>query len=162
MSWLVRKIEKGKWLQNKTEIVDDISADAITNCMKTSKRTLSTWRIKSEEYIDDAVLAMVSGHKHLDTIDVVLIDQEKLVKSGVKIETTPGLTPVSDLVNRHVDIASLTYKSLGIVANEIMISFPKDKVKRYTRKTLKKLLNAAINSGRLSIEDLELSIAKKL
>ena len=100
MSLLVRKIEKGKWLQNDILNGQEISADAITNCMKTIRNTLSTWHIANEEQIDDAVLAIVSAHQHLDTIDVVYISQDKLNKFGISMKNTPGQTPVDDLIVR--------------------------------------------------------------
>lgn len=162
MPLLVRKIDKGKWLQNDIANGEDVSADAITNCLKTSGNTLSTWRIGNETQIDDAVLAIVSAHQHLDTIDVVLIKQDQLAEYDIILQDTPGLTPVVDLVENHVDIAKLTYKTLGAVAHCIVESFCKKNVKRYTRGSLKKLLREAIKSGRLYAENLEPSVSNKL
>ena len=162
MSLLVRKIDKSKWLQNDIVSGEDVSADAVTNCMKTSGNTLSTWRIDNEAQIDDAVLAIVSAHQHLDTIDVVWMSQDQLGEEDIIMQDAPGLTPVVDLVDNHVDIVDLTYKSLGKVAHCIIKCFSDNSVKRYTRGGLKKLLRTAIESGRLEAERIAPSVADKL
>jgi len=162
MSLLVRKIDKAKWLQNDIKNGEDISADAITNCMKTSKNTLSAWQIDNDTEIDDAVLAIVSSHQHLDTIDVVYISKDRLDEDGLNMQRTLGRTPVRDLINNHIDIVNLTYKTLGDVAYNIVEAFCEQNVKRYTRGSLKKLLKKAIDSGRVDIEKLEPSISSKL
>lgn len=162
MSLLVRKIDKSKWLQNDIVSGEDVSADAVTNCMKTSGNTLSTWCIDNEAQIDDAVLAIVSAHQHLDTIDVVWMSQDQLGEEGIIMQDAPGFTPVVDLVDNHVDIVDLTYKSLGKVAHCIVKCFSDNYVKRYTRGSLKKLLRTAIESGRLKAERIAQSVADKL
>lgn len=162
MSLLVRKIDKSKWLQNDIVSGEDVSADAVTNCMKTSGNTLSTWCIDNEAQIDDAVLAIVSAHQHLDTIDVVWMSQGQLGEEGIIMQDAPGLTPVVDLVDNHVDIVDLTYKSLGKVAHCIVKCFSDNYVKRYTRGSLIKLLRTAIASGRLEAEEIAPSVADKL
>jgi len=162
MSLLVKKIEKGKWLQNDIIKGEDISADAITNCMKTKNNTLSMWRIDDEGKIDEAVLAIVSAHQHLESFDVVWMKISQLEEYGIGMQDTPGTTPISDLVERHVDIVNLTYRSLGKVANCIVKSFSDSSVKRYTYASLKKLLKSAIKSGRLEVERIAPSVAEKL
>jgi len=162
MALLVRKIDKSKWLQNDILRGEDVSADAITICMKTTRNTLSTWRIDNEAQLDDAVLAIVSAHQHLDTIDVVWMSQDQLREEGIDIKDVPGVTPIVDLVDNHVDIVDLTYKSLGKVAYCIVKCFSKNSVKRYTRTNLKKLLRTAIKSGRLEADRIASSISDKL
>lgn len=162
MPLLVKKIEKGKWLQNDIVRGEDISADAITNCMKTTKNTLSMWRIDEEEQMDDAVLAIVSAHQHLDTIDVAWVKLNQLEEYGISMQDTPGETPIADLVDSHVNIVNLTYSSLGKVAHCIVKCFSDNSVKRYTRGSLKTLLQKAIESGRLKAERIEPSLAEKL
>lgn len=45
MTLLVRKINRAKWMQNDILSEQDVSADAITICMKTVGNTLSVWQI---------------------------------------------------------------------------------------------------------------------
>ncbi len=162
MSLLVKKIEKGKWLQNDIVRGEDISADAITNCMKTTNNTLSMWRIDDEGQIDEAVLAIVSAHQHLDAFDVVWVKINQLEEYGISMQDTPGITPIADLVDSHVNIVNLTYRSLGKVANCIVKCFSDSSVKRYTYGSLKKLLQRAIESERLEVERIAPSVAEKL
>ena len=162
MSLLVRKINRSKWLQNDIVSGKDVSADAVTNCMKTSENTLSTWRVDNEAQIDDAVLAIVSAAQHLDTIDVVWMRQDQLGEEGIIMQDVPGRTPVVDLEDSHVDIVNLTYKSLGKVARSIVKCISDKYVKRYTRGSLIKLLRTAIESGRLEAERIDPSVADKL
>jgi len=162
MSLLVRKIEKAKWLQNDILSGEDISADAITNCMKTTGNTLSTWLIRTLDEVPEAVLAIVSSHQHIDTIDVVCLDRSLLEGQGINLHSTPGKTPVRDLVDRHIDISNLAYKSLGILANHIVNGVKEEKAVRYTKGMIKRLLNSAINEGRLQEIDLHESVRSKL
>jgi len=128
MSLLVRKITRAKWRDSLSG--EDISADAITNCMKTTGNTLSTWTVQTRDEIPEAVLAIVSAHEHIDTIDVVCLDLLSLKNQGLRFQSTPGKTPVEDLKDRHRDISNLTYKSLGIVANHILNEIKEEKTER--------------------------------
>lgn len=152
MPFLVRKIERGKWMQTDICNGEDVSADAITNCMKTTKNALSTWYIENETQIDEAVLAIVSNQEHLDSIDVVLLSQERLLGMDISIEVIAGITPILSLVDSHRNVVDLKYKSIGKLAGYIVESFKEEKVKRYTVGMLKKLLQNAIVSGKLKIE----------
>ena len=162
MSLFVRKIDKGKWFQVDLHQNTDYSADAITNCLKTRQNTLSVWEIISETDIDEAVLAIVSGQDHLDTIDVVLMSPDYLKKQGIDYKRTNGSTPVDDLVEKHIDLSNLTYKSLGIVAYHIVDKINDQKVKRYTIRQLKEILNQAISQNRLTPDKLKDFIREKL
>lgn len=162
MPFLVRKIEKAKWMQNDVIGGEDISADAITNCMKTTGNTLSTWQIPVESDVSEALLAIVSGHQHLDTIDIVCLDRNSLESKGLTLEATPGNTPIKDLVDLHVDISKLTYITLGVVGKDIVEEIKKNKVMRYTKGMLKRLLNEAMLKGRFLKDDLNESLRNKL
>nr|AAU82896.1 hypothetical protein GZ22D9_44 [uncultured archaeon GZfos22D9] len=165
MSLLVRKIDNAKWMQNDilnndTFSVEDVSADAITS-LKTSGNALSAWQV-AEEAIEDAVLAIVSSHQHLDTIDVVCFDPSSLESNGIRLQSTPGSTPLKDIFGQHIDICDLTYRTLGTVAEQIVHVLKEGKVLRYTKGNIKKLLYDAINPGRLQKDELDESLRKRL
>jgi hypothetical protein len=162
MSLLVRKIEKAKWMQNDIVGGADVSADAITNCIKTKGNTLSTWEISEESDIADAVLAIVSAREYLDTIDIVCLKRSSLESQGLVLQSTPGNTQVKDLINQHIDISDLTYRSLGTVAEQIVQEIKGGKVRRYTKGMIKKLLNDAIDLGRVQKADLHERLRNKL
>lgn len=109
MPFLIRKINKAKWHQVDIENDDDVSADAITMDLKTSGNTLSAWYIISENEIEDAILALVSGQDHLEMFDIVMLSEQFLQDSSIKIIDTPGATPIQSLVNTHRNLAELTF-----------------------------------------------------
>ena len=162
MSLLVRKINKAKWLQINIEQDSDVSADAITNCLRTSNNCLSVWCIKSLEKVEEAALALAANQDHLETIDIVVLEEESLTSNKIDIVKTDGETPVNDLIGRHRDISELTYAKLGVVKNLIVDSIRKDKVKRYTKSDLKKILLSSIREGKLESARLKESVRKKI
>jgi hypothetical protein len=162
MALLVRKINRNKWPQDGDEEVFEINCDAITNCLKSTKNTLSVWKIETENDLDEAVLALAANFQHLESIDVIVLDGEDLVKANVKCEQTKGITPVKDLENTHFDLCELNYFSVGLVAEHIAKRIKCDKIKRYNEGALKRILKGAIESNRIKLEDLNESVAKKI
>ncbi|MFH0924891.1 MAG: hypothetical protein V1872_04550 [bacterium] len=160
MSLLIRKIDKRKWLQTDICNGEDISADAITNCIKTKGNKLSVWESKTEADIEDSILAIVSSHQHLETIDVVLMNSDYLGKRGVDFIASPGLTPIEELKDTHIDLANLSYKKLGTVAYHIAERIKDDSIKRYTKGSLKEILKRAIDQKKLKIDDLDENLKK--
>ncbi|HDT6574870.1 TPA: hypothetical protein QFT23_000968 [Bacillus cereus] len=164
MAFLVRKMARSKWPQEKFMEMDinDLSADAITSCLRTSSATLSTWEIDSMEDLEDAVLALVAASQKIDTMFVVSIDKEKIINNGFQIEETPGKTLVEDLVETHKDIAGLTYQTIGTFASIMLESLHEEQVYRFTASKLKKILMNAIENGRLDKEALNEDMLRKL
>jgi hypothetical protein len=160
MVFLVRKVEKAKWLQKPITDGAEVSADAITNCLKTKSNTISVWEISEEKHINDAILALASGADHIDTIDVVLLPRRSVIDAGLFLESIPGITPAQDLINSHRNISDLDYTSLGVLKNIIVDEFKKDRVIRYTRKQLITLIRNAITTGRLIRTSLKPDVLK--
>ncbi len=162
VSLLVRKIDKGKWLQTDICAGEDVSADAITNCMKTTNNNLSVWKIESENKMDEAVLAMVSAHDHLETIDIVPLNREYLREKGIDSEPTIGLSHVEGLRRIHHDLCHLSYRKLGLIAYHIVDIIREQRVKRYTAGRLKEILGNAVRGERLKLDDLSQGLRKKV
>jgi hypothetical protein len=162
MSLLVRKINLAKWKQVDLDKTDDVSADAITNCLKTTGNTLSVWHIETEADLDSAILAIVANQDHLDKIDVVFLDEPTLTKYNLKIVANKGRTAVESLNDTHRDIAELNYTKLGQVKDQIVHCLRNSKHKRYTVNTLKKILNDAIEKGLIQKENLKESLRKDI
>lgn len=158
---LIRKIDKAKWLNGDTPR-EPPSADAITNDLRTSKNTLSVWRINDEKELEEAVLAIVSGQDHLETIDVVMLDDDFFVKCSIATETTKGQTPVADLVDTHRDVCQLDFWTIGMVAEHIVENIKKNKLKRFTKAKLKQIIQNAIAKKRIELSDLTEDIRKKM
>jgi hypothetical protein len=164
MAFLVRKISRSKWPSNGIETMEkeEIPADAISNCMKTQKNTLSTWEIDSLDKIEEAVLALVASAEHVDSIDIVSIEKNKMEACGLQIIETAGITPVPDLVDKHKDVSALTYKAIGEFANLILDELRHTNVRRFTKSELLKIISTAIENGRLDKSHLSKSIQSKL
>jgi hypothetical protein len=164
MSYLVRKIARAKW-SPPNDIADnpfDIPADAIANDLKTSANTLSVWEIENEQSLDDAVLAITCGGTQLDTIDIIWVEKKEIERKGVEYQQTPGITPIEDLADTHIDLTRLTYFKIGLVAETIINTIANGKIKRYIKAEIIKLINAAIQNGRVRKDQLGEGITKNL
>lgn len=164
MSLLVRKIAKAKWMQNDILNGADVSADAITGCLRTTSNALSVWQISREDEIEDAVLAIISAHEKPDKIDVVLLDKSILTSKGFIIRSTPSsaITAFTDFENKHFDICELTYSSLGTLAEQIVCAIKKDKIKGYTRGNTKDLIQRGITMNKIQKNDLREKLRQEL
>ena len=164
MSLLVRKIDKSKWSQNNIIEGEDVSADAITNDMKTHNNTLSFWQIDSETEINEVILAIVSGGQHLEAIDIVTIDNQQIRGDGINFIPNPenAITPVEELKHRHRDLIELSYLKLGTIACYIVDCFKNGQVVRYTKGHLKEILIDAIDRDHLDPDCLDEHIREAL
>lgn len=162
MCLLVRKIDRAKWVQNDIVSGAAVSADAITNCLRTTGNKLSTWRVTDASAIEEAVLAMSSQFDHLDALDVVAVEESALAAAGLNILATPGRTAIGSFADRHRDIAGLTYTSLGALATFIVGEFQADRVHRFTKGQLRRLLVDAISDGVLRADDLKPSVKSEV
>lgn len=158
---LVRKINKAKWMLGD-DVNEPPTADAITGCLRSTKNTLSVWHIKSATELEEAVLAIASGQDRLETIDVVILDEDYFEKCNILIEATEGNTPVPDLKDTHLDLCSLDFWSIGMVAEHIAESIRQNKFKRFREAELSNIIIKAINANRLKLTDLKEGIQKKI
>lgn len=146
MSLLVRKINRNNWDTTITDI-SHISADAITNCMRTKQNCMSVYEIHSEAEINNAFLAIASNFDNPDTFDVVLIDKDDIAKLKMKLTQTPGMTPIQHLKNTHCEITCLSYRNLGTIANYIIDCIRRNRIVRCTRGELREFFREAISEG---------------
>jgi hypothetical protein len=123
MPLLIRRINRVKWEQIvNTGIDKDVSADAITNCLKTFNNDLSVWHIESDKDLEKAILALITGRSQtkLSTLHIVIIDETVALNKGLSLSNTNGDTVVKELINTHKDLTNLTYSKLGIVKDLIL------------------------------------------
>lgn len=158
MSLIVRRINRPKW--DESDI--DISADAITNCLRTTNNELSVWNIDSQAEIDKAVLALITGSKQtkLSTLHVVIIKKTDAISKKLVLIDSLGDTVVDSLKSIHSDITELKYVSLGIVKDLIIESLKKENYAMYTRAKLKVIMQKALNENLLSLEQLNPDLVK--
>jgi hypothetical protein len=149
MPLLVRRINRAKWEQIKSEDYEDVSADAITNCLKTSNNELSVWKINNETELENAILALITGksQEKLSTLHYVILNEEFVLQNGLELKNTSGDTAVETLKNTHSDISNLTYKKLGIVKTLILESIKSEQCSFFSKKQLKEIIQKALLHG---------------
>jgi hypothetical protein len=167
MSILVRRINRAKWQQIINEDdASDVSADAITNCLKTTNNDLSVWKINTIEGLEDAILALITGRQQskLSTLHYVLLEESVVLERGLILKESIGDTVIESLSSTHKDISTLTYSRLGTVKDLILDKLKDNKETFYTKAQLKGILKNAISTGRVNINFLnpELLLNEKL
>ena len=85
MAVFVRKIDWAKWKQAVDLGDGEISADAITGDLRTTKNKLSFWRCPTAEVpdLERAALAIATARDPLDRIDLVYLDDASIRKNGL-------------------------------------------------------------------------------
>jgi hypothetical protein len=161
MSYLVRKIERNKWL-----VEDDTThanSDILSKCLNTDNNELSVWRIASKELLADGLVAMVSGQDHIQKVHVVVLEEAELIKRQIEIEETPGKAASEEFSNTHRDLSKLTTKSL-LAISDLIVEEIKNKanIHLFTAGTLKEMLSVAVKAGRIDVEKLAIDVRKKV
>lgn len=158
----VRKLNRAKWFQIDVFNDSDVTADTITNCLQTKGNALSVWQIHSENDLNDAVLAIISNQDHIESLDVVILNVETIENYNIQIVASDGITPVEFMINSHRNLSELTYLKLGFIKDHIIERIRDDKMKRFTKFELLKILKKAIADGILKMEDLKADVRKKV
>ena len=154
--FLAGKISRAKWEMGDLS-EGEISADAVTADLRTQGNTLSFWRCGSgmEDEVEEAALAIAATRDDVDKLDIVWVDEDELKTDGHPLEDTKGQTPVTELVERHVDVCRLDYVRLGNVANHVITAIEEDRWTRLTRKRVRDILVAAVEQGRVNLDGLQ-------
>lgn len=152
MSYYVRKIARAKWPDNVSDI-NTLPADAISD-LRTMGNTLSFWRIESLGELDKAALALAASSKSdkIETISLIWIDEDEIIRDGLATDNSEGDTIVEDLSSLHRDCTGLTYASLGSLSSLIVKSLQLNQYKRFTKQQIKTALLGAFRESRISKE----------
>ena len=158
MAYLIRKITRSKW-QPEGETpssVSDVSADAITSCLRTTRNTLSVWYSSTGDWNDseDVVAALLSSLERPTKVDLVLIDEREVSAiNGVNLVQISGDTPANAEINdKHRDIANLKFCTISEVAEIIFDKVRSEKaniIKRYSLKDGVALVKKFVDQGKL-------------
>ena len=161
MPLLVFRIEKGKWLQNEILQEEDPSADAIQS-LRVANNSLSVWEISDESELPLIATVLATTFEHLDSFDMVMLDDHSLADRGLKVIATPGETKYAGMANRHRDVAGLDYWGLGNLMECTVVGFKAGRVERIRAAQIRDLLKRAIENGSVKIDDLRPSVQKKV
>ena len=150
---MIRRISRAKWEEIEQ---GEVSADAITNDLKTVQNDLSVWVIPNKKELEKAVLALITGAKQtkFSTLHLVLIEENLVISKSLILKITKGDTVIKSLQSLHRDIGDLTYSKLGTIKDLILNCIKSDNYALYTKRQLKDLVKSAIASGELLKESL--------
>ncbi len=123
---------------------------------------MSTWRVADGADLDSALLAIVLSNNLVEPFDIVCLEQDYLTAAKLELSESLGDTLIEDLKKTHVDIAGLDYRSLGIVALHISKQVCGHTYVRCKIPKIVELVQAAIKSGRLSIDEIDQAYLQKL
>jgi hypothetical protein len=155
MAFLVRKFNRAKWPgENELQLIEDLSADALTSCLRTSGNTLSVWKTGSAVWgtFDDILAALFSTLDGPNRADVIVISQREVeLIDGVELIDVKASTAASESINnKHSDISKLSFSSMAKVAKIILTELANSDQET-------KFLQTELRQEKIKPEELELS-----
>ena len=162
--FLARKVTRAKWERTSGLKPGEIPADAVTVDLRTRDNSLSLWRCGtgSEREVEDVLLALASGSERIEKMEIVWIDEQDLQSDGQSMADSTGLTPVKELVDRHVDLQHLDFERLGKVARLFVSALHGERYRTATKRQIKDLLISAVNEGRVSADELKEKVRQQV
>jgi len=166
MTFLARKITRGRWKNADPGEVARIPADAITTDLRTHQTTLSFWACHTSdpEGLTPAALAIATGSKRtrLDNIDLLWLPNEVLSVAGFEIEENDGDTALTSCVKLHRDVIVPDYERLGILAGLFAEAYLMGHIWRLRQKQQVNGLRVAYEQGDLALGKLHTDLKGKL
>lgn len=154
--YLARKITRAKWT-NRQLGAQAVPADAVTADLRTKNNALSFWQCGNGTSVQvrDAALALAAGGQRVENIEIVWVSYDDLLADGQQIVSTPGRTPVTEMIERHMDLSRLDYVQLGKVADRVVSAISKGWYKRLTKQAVRTIILDAVQQRRLDPSDLQ-------
>lgn len=131
MELVLRKINKGKWLEDPDKdgfptSIERVRGDVFSKCLVTDEDGLSIWYATNDENRDDCLTAIFAMMDRPNKVDVVFIPQEIVAK--LEFKDTLGESKAQSLNALHKDIVNINYSSLSTIASGIVTSLNTDKL----------------------------------
>jgi hypothetical protein len=152
---LLRKITKPKWYDTPWLGPGDVPADALID-LRTQNNELSVWHIEPDATnLDDVIAALAANNTdRVANLDYVLVDEEALAQLGIKTVKSPGASPHAHANSHwHRDLVELSGSRLLALAHEMKRRQAEHK--RIQHATVRDILKAALQSGKLERESLK-------
>ena len=148
--YLARKITRAKWTNSQLG-VQAVPADAVTADLRTKNNALSFWQCGDGTSVEvyNAALALAAGGQRVENIEIVWVSYDDLLADGQQIVPTPGRTPVTEMMERHMDLSRLDYILLGKVANRVVSALSKGWYKRLTKQAVRTIILDAVKQRRI-------------
>lgn len=145
MTYLLRKFSYAKWKGNKEFPPMNFTADAITNCIKTSRNQLSVWISESNDFskpeVEKLVVALATTMDKPDVMDFVWLNTEWFQNENIPLVFNKGTSKYESLNDRHRDLSNLDLNGLSKVGKHIVekMEEPGNR-KRYSKNEILKLV----------------------
>lgn len=171
MPYLVRKLGKMDKVLNLRECDDIIKifADVPTTEFRTTNGTLSTWYINEMSALDEAVLAIALTSSQITKMDFIIMDTIWLNENSLSYQQTYAgqELPIPELQDLHYDITGITIPKLTNCTKlyqDIAMRDPDAEtyITRYTQGDIKKVIDKALDEGRLPIDRVPIHLRKSL
>lgn len=136
--------------------IDQIDADSISE-LATTDNCVSTWYIDDPKDINKAVLALTSGFRNLDSIQLVVFNIKDLDQYGLtakKSEET-AFTKAVGYKKYHYDIIDLNHRKLGHLAQLIMRTLHNDGIVNVDKMHIVEVLSRAMVDKVVDFEKLD-------
>lgn len=162
--FIARGITVAKWVRPAFRDVGKIPADAITADLRTTENTLSFWRCgeATSEDITNAMIAIAAARARVDKMELVWLPIVALEADGQLLIDSTGRTPLTELESKHLDVEQLDSIKLVQLAERVIEALEQNRTRRISKGQIKKLLNDAVNQGRIDSQDLSDGIRKEL
>lgn len=149
MALLLRRIRQSRWY-----IASDqpLPADPLAD-LNTEDNVLSLWQVQDDgSNLTDIIAAVAATRDAVANVDIALFDSGLLQGIGAGIEARGGRTPLAAARSYHRGLVGLNAQQLIEVAEVIRRS---GEIREFSRREVRYLLAAAVNTGRLKAIDLK-------
>lgn len=158
MACLLRSVRQERWYEATSSPDDPLPADPLSD-LNTKKNCLSVWQVSSDESnLEEIVVAIAAGFGHVQNMDAVLIDERAIGELGLRVEASPGKTPLPRATGYHRDLVQLQAGSLVQVGDTLR----RGDFRSFSERTVRELLARYIREGRLSPADLHPDVKSHL
>lgn len=162
MSFFLRKIRKGRWIEvDEITLLDDgdLPADPLAD-LNTKDNNLSVWQVKEDESnLNEIVAALAAKSMRLSNFDYLLFRPNLPPKLNVSVVCDKGLTSDETVNNWHCDFVGLSAFKLIKLAKALLTQAEK---RRILEKDVAVLIIDAMRSGRINLTSLHESLKKDL
>lgn len=161
MPYYLLKIIKRKWDKLNLPWLepDQIQADPLGD-LRINEGELSLWYIDEDRSnLDLIITALAVNRESFDKLEYGLFDQRIVEEIGLKIQKTPGATPIDSANFWHYDLIHLTIEKASNLVKSIFGNLVKQRI---LADDLRDKVLKAIRDGNIDLQKLNKSMRSKI
>ena len=148
---VLRKIKQERWF---IEADAELPADPLAD-LQTAENALSLWALEDDlSNLPDIIAGIAARSMKVSKIDVAMLDDGAIIGLGLRIDVTPGKTPVASARGYHRDIVNLTAQDIIQIA-EVLRRDEFRTLRFFSPQEIRELVAQAIQDRRLAATDLQ-------